>query len=115
MARVWKDHWSVPIGGMLIDTLAYDFMSKWPYRDKSFVYYDWLVRDFFYFLAAQDEDQQYWLAPGSRKRVYRIGKFEYKALRCYNISSEAVGHEAAKHEWTANTKWREVFGSKFRG
>ena len=115
MARIWKDEWSVPIGGILIDTLAHNFMSTWAYRDKSFAYYDWMVRDFFHYLASQDEDQDYWLAPGSGKRVYREGKFEYKALRCYNLSSEAIGHEVAEHEWSANQKWKEVFGSKFGG
>ncbi len=115
MARVWKDYWSVPMGGILIDTLAYDFLSNWQHRDKSFTYYDWMVRDFFYYLYMQDENQQYWLAPGSRKRVYREGKFEYKAVRCYNISEEAVKHEANERSYSANIKWREIFGSKFRG
>lgn len=115
MARVWKDEWSVPMGGILIDTLAYDFMSTWAYRDKSFAYYDWMVRDFFLFLAGRNKDQEYWLAPGSSKRVYREGAFEYKALRSYNIASEAVVHDAAGHDWSANQKWQEIFGNKFRG
>src|SRR5690606_23686234 len=68
MARVWKDEWSVPIGGLLIDTLAYDFMQTWPDRDKSYTYYDWMVRDFFLYLKNQDSTQQYWLTPGSNKR-----------------------------------------------
>lgn len=115
MARVWKDVWSVPIGGLLIDTLAYDFMSKWKYRDKSYAYYDWMVRDFFLYLSQQNKDQNYWYAMGSGKRVYREGAFEYKALRCYNISTEAVLHEANEQSWSANQKWKEVFGTKFRG
>lgn len=115
MARVWKDEWSVPMGGILVDTLAYDFMSTWGYRDKSFTYYGWMMRDFLHYLAGRDKDQQYWLAPGSHKRVYREGAFEHKALRSYNIASEAVGHEAAEHSWSANQKWNEIFGSKFKG
>lgn len=115
MARVWKDEWSVPMGGILIDTLAYDFMSTWAYKDKSYTYYDWMVRDFLYYLAGRNKDQDYWLAPGSNKRVYREGAFEHKALKAYNIASEAVGHEAAEHDWSANQKWHELFGNKFRG
>ena len=115
MTRVWKDTWSVPMGGILIDALAYDFMATWAYNDKSFTYYDWMMRDFFYYLAAQNKDQEYWLTPGSNKRVYREGAFEYKALRSYNIASKAVGHEAAKHSWSANQQWQELFGNKFRG
>jgi hypothetical protein len=115
IARVWKDEWSVPIGGILIDTLAYDFMSTWKYRDKSYGYYDWMVRDFFLYLSTRLPAQNYWLAMGSGGRVYREGAFEYKALRCYNISKEAVDDEAASRDWSANQKWRQIFGTKFRG
>lgn len=113
MARAWKEVWDVPIGGLLIDTLAYNFMKNWGYRDKSFVYYDWMSRDFFEYLKDQNEQQQYWHAPGSNQLVYRKGKFEYKALRCYNISLEAIQKESDGYEWSAKQKWREIFGTKF--
>lgn len=113
MMRSWKDEWTVLVGGLLIDTLAYNFLESWQYRTKSFVYYDWMVRDFFEYLKGQDEDQEYWLAPGSNQKVWRIGSFEYKALRCYNLSVEAVVAEADEHEYTANEKWKEIFGTIF--
>ena len=50
MARAWKDNWDVPIGGLLIDTLAYNFIKDWEHRDKSYTYYDWMSRDFFEYL-----------------------------------------------------------------
>jgi len=113
MARAWKDKWDVPMGGLLIDTLAYNFLEDWKYKDKSFTYYDWMVRDFFKYLSEQDENQKYWLAPGSKQYVWRKGKFEYKALRCYNISLEAIKYESNEQEYSANQKWKEIFGNKF--
>lgn len=113
MARAWKDQWNVPIGGLLIDTLAYNFMKQWEYRDKSYVYYDWMSRDFFEYLKNQDSNKQYWLAVGSNQYVYRKGAFEYKALRCYNISLEAIEHESNGRSWSAKQKWREIYGTKF--
>ena len=113
MARTWKDTWDVPIGGLLIDTLAYNFLKDWKYSDKSFLYYDWLTRDFFEYLKGQDEDQDYWFAPGSNQYVYRKGSFEYKALRCYNIALEAIAYEADKMEYSANEKWVEIYGNRF--
>ncbi len=38
-------------------------MKNWAQKDKSYLYYDWMVRDFFKFLKEQDEDKSYWLAP----------------------------------------------------
>jgi len=113
MARSWKDHWNVPIGGLLIDTLAYNFLKQWEYRDKSKEYYDWMTRDFFKYLKNQDENKRYWLALGSNQQVYRTGNFEYKALRCYNISLEALDFESKNQSWSANQKWREIYGTKF--
>jgi hypothetical protein len=40
MARAWKYPWDVPIGGLLIDTLAYRFMQNWTNSDKSCFSYD---------------------------------------------------------------------------
>lgn len=113
MARAWKDNWDVPMGGLLIDTLAYNFLSQWSYKDKSFVYYDWMTRDFFEYLKNQKSDQTYWLAPGSKQYVWRRGPFEYKALRCYNIALEAIKYETDNMPYSANQKWREIYGTKF--
>ena len=116
MMRSWKKKWSVPLGGLLIDTLAYQFIIDWENRDKSYLYYDYMYRDFFAYMADQSTDQEYWKAPGSGQRVYG-GKdqFQYKAKRCYNIALQAIKHETAdpKQEWSAKQKWREIFGTSF--
>lgn len=113
MARAWKSYWEVPIGGLLIDTLAYNFLKNYSDKDKSFFYYGWMVRDFFMYLKGQDENQSYWRAPGSGQYVWRNGRFEYKALRCYNLALEAIEYEEKSMPYSANSKWREIFGSKF--
>lgn len=115
MARAWKDKWNVPMGGLLIDTLAYNFLKNWKYKDKSYTYYDWMVRDFFEYMKNQNKDQNYWYAVGSNTRMYNYSDFRYKALRCYNISIEAIQYEDKDMPYTANSKWREIFGSKFTG
>lgn len=115
MMRSWKNKWNVPIGGLLIDTLVYQFIESYTYRDKSYLYYDFFCRDFFKWMAEQDENQEYWKAPGSGQYVYGKGLFQYKANRCYNISLEAITHETAspKQEWSAKQKWRDIFGNSF--
>lgn len=113
MMRSWKYQWDVPIGGLLIDTLAYQFIENYAYRDKSYVYYDWLCRDFFKWMAEQDAEQTHWRAPGSGQYVYGKGLFQYKAKRCYNISMEAIKYESDKMNWSAQQKWREIFGTAF--
>lgn len=115
MMRVWKKRWDVPIGGLLVDTLAYQFIDTWQYKDKSYLYYDYMCRDFFRFIADQDKDQEYWKAPGSGQYVHGKGLFQWKATRSFNLSREAIEHETAtpKREWSAKQKWREIFGPSF--
>lgn len=115
MVRAWKGKWDVPIGGLLVDTLAYQFIENYTYRDKSYLYYDYICRDFFKWMSDQDEKQEYWKAPGSGQYVYGKGLFQYKAKRCYNIALEAITHETAdpKREWSAKQKWRDIFGTNF--
>lgn len=70
MARAWEGNCNVPMSGILIDTLAYKFINDWGYKDKSYLYYDFMSRDFFKYLKELDEDQSYWLAPGSQRYVW---------------------------------------------
>jgi len=115
MGRAWKNEWNVPISGLLLDTLAYYFIRDYQYRDKSFVYYDYLSRDFFAFVSGQNENKQYWLSPGANQYVWRTGGFEYKALRCKNIAIDACGYQGEKYGWTARQRWREIYGTSYPG
>ncbi len=115
MTRVWRNKWQVPMSGFLIDTLAYQFFESYEHRGKSYLYYDYICRDFFKWMAQQSSEQEYWKAPGSGQHVHKKGLFQYKAKQCYNIALEAIAHETAttKREWSAKQKWREIFGTDF--
>jgi hypothetical protein len=113
MTRVWKTYWNVPMGGLLIDTLACKFLTNWSYKEKSYVYYDWMVRDFFEYLADQNPQQEYWLAVGSNQYIWRKGSFEYNAKRCFNLALEAIEYQSRQMSWSANQKWREIYGTTF--
>jgi hypothetical protein len=113
MARIWRDKHDVPLSGMLIDTLAYQFIDAWEHKDKSFMYHDWLVRDFFLYLSGLDRSQQYWRAPGSGSHVWKKGNFQTPASNAYAIAVSAIDHEANSRPLTARNKWRELFGATY--
>jgi hypothetical protein len=113
MARCWREQMSVRISGMLLDSLAYYFIRKWPHREKSFLYYDWMSRDFFDFLSGQDKTQKYWKAPGSGQWVHRSGLFEWKAASSRNRALLAITHELLGQRWAARRCWRIVYGSSY--
>jgi hypothetical protein len=113
MMRVWKDHNSVPMTGALIDTLAYQFIENWQYRDKSYAFHDYMARDFFKYLYDLDRDKTFWRMPGSSSYVYKTGVFWLKALTDYNIAVEACGMQSDDKAAQRRTKWRTVFGTTF--
>jgi hypothetical protein len=114
MARIWKSQNGVPMSGMLIDTLAYRFIEDWLYKDKSYLYHDLLVRDFFYYLWQTDINQEWWRAPGSGSAVYKTGSFRIKAKDAYEAAVEAIKHETAGEKWAAYQDWQRIFGTTYR-
>jgi len=110
MVRSWKNKHGVQIGGLLIDTLAYNFLeSTTEFNDKSYLYYDWMVRDFFKYIS-ELPDQEYYLAPGSNQRVVVKKKFQSKAKKAYTLCLDAI---AADGQTGVNKKWKKIFGRPF--
>jgi hypothetical protein len=115
MARVWKEQNGVNMNGMLIDTLAYNFIDTWAYKDKSYMYHDYLVRDFFLYLSRIDSAQERWSAPGSGSWVRRTGGFERKAKAAYDAAVEATRQETAGYMWASRQSWQLIFGTLYNG
>ncbi|MDR9747644.1 SMODS domain-containing nucleotidyltransferase [Paenibacillus taichungensis] len=108
MTKAWKAKHNVPISGMLIETLAMQFMDDWEYNDMSYEFYDWMFRDFLKFLSNRNRDQRFWIARGSGQQVYRTGLFEPKATAGYKIAMEAA-------DTTNDIYWKQLFGSFYTG
>lgn len=113
MMKTWKKHNSAPISGLLIETLAIQFMEQWEYNDKSYFYYDYMVRDFLEYLSNRNTQQSHWIARGSGQYVYRTGVFEHKAKQSFIAAKTATTYEAEHNSLLANIYWREVFGDFF--
>lgn len=113
MARSWKGYCSVPIKGLLIDTLAYQFLIDYAHKNQSYLYYDFMSRDFFKYLKEQKSDQTVWYAVGSLQNIYNSENFRYKATVAYNKSLEAIQLETDSKGWSAKQKWIEIYGNRF--
>ncbi len=110
MIRSWKNHQGAPMSGMLIDTLCYNFFKEnTTYDGKGYASYPELLRDVFNYLASRPE-QEYWLAPGSKDRVYPNGKFQPKAKKAATKCQEALDTDK---DSTKEKRWKSVFGRKF--
>lgn len=110
MARAWKNKHGVVMGGLLIDTLAYNFLkSTDTYDNKGLAYYDVMVRDFFKFLS-EEEEKDHYKALGSNQNVKVKKPFHKKAKKAYELSIHAIN---AKGKNNQNNKWKKIFGRNF--
>jgi hypothetical protein len=108
MTRAWKNANGVNIGGLVIDTLVYNFFEQTgAYDSANTGSFDLMARDFFEFLKDEPE-KDYYLALGSRQRVYVKAKFQAKAKKAYKRCVDAIESEGKA---AAVKKWREVFGT----
>jgi hypothetical protein len=110
MTRAWKNKHGVPMGGLLIDSLAHRFLTgTTEFDEKSYLYYDWMMRDFFAFLGGLP-DQEYFAALGSGQRVRVKKKFQKKATKAHALCLKAIEADGTDAQ---NEKWRKVFGRGF--
>lgn len=113
MVRAWKGKHNVPMSGILVDTLVYRFIKDWACKNKSYLYYDFMSRDFFKYLKDIDSSKVVWQAPGSNRFVYSKGYFQNKARNAYNLSLEAIALEEKGYLFSSKKKWGEIYGTKF--
>ncbi|OFM28046.1 nucleotidyltransferase [Neisseria sp. HMSC068C04] len=106
MARAWKNKHGVAMGGLLIDTLVYNFLKSTDYYDdKSFSYYDLLSRDFFQYLSKLPEQTEYAVL-GSKQRVKVKKKFQQEAKKALKVID-------AENQSSVNDKWKKIYGRPF--
>ncbi|WP_423709301.1 SMODS domain-containing nucleotidyltransferase [Undibacterium sp. WLX3042] len=110
MARAWKNEHGVGMGGLLIDTLAYNFLKSTDYYDdKSYTYYDRLSRDFFKYLMDQP-NQDHYQALGSGQDVKVKKRFQKQAKKAYEACLAAIEADGTDAEYA---KWKKVYGKPF--
>lgn len=82
MIRCWKNNIGFKFGGLLIDTLVYNFFCDNDYfANKNIENYTEILLQLFDYLKSQNKDQTYWYAVGSNQQVYNSdnGKFVLEA------------------------------------
>ena len=110
MARAWKNKHGVGMSGLLIDTLAYNYLNSTnDYDLKSFLYYDELSRDFLKYLSELPKQDRY-DAPGSKQHVRVKKTFQRKAKKAHRLCEKAIEAEGKKG---VNDKWKRVYGRPF--
>ncbi len=111
MAEAWRRQADAPIEPQALELLATEFVSRWAYRYGDRFFYDWMVRDFFQWLAAQGGRML--MLPGCDRRVAAGRAWVFLAERAHGVARRACAEEQARCYRDAALSWREVFGTRF--
>lgn len=111
MLKAWQRECNVPIGSLVIELRAVNFLRKWEHFDKGATYHHWMIRDF---LAGLIKDEN-----GTCKMAGTDEKIEYgdewlsKAESALKRAKKACQDESEEKERSAAEEWRKVFGSQY--
>lgn len=110
MMRSWKNKVGLVMGGLLLDTLTYNFLLENNcYDNCSYSDYGSMVKDFLKYLKDQP-DQGHYQALGSNQDVKVKHKFQSKAKASFKIAEDACKET---DENKRNDFWRSIFGNAF--
>jgi hypothetical protein len=111
MLKAWKQECNVELRSICLEIAATIFLNQWPERQKTMVYYDFMVRDFFAFLlryvngSAKPAGITEWIPLGDA--------WASKAQSAYDRAVKACAYEQNDQEFSAALEWQKIFGSKF--
>lgn len=111
MLRAWKNKQGFKFGGLLIDTITYNFLNeKTDYRNIDFGSYLDMTKALFEYIKGLNKDQTYWYALGSKQPVYNCdnGKFITKAEKAYKKLKDLTETSS-----DINKKLGQIFGTQF--
>ncbi len=109
MMKKWQEQCCVPIKSFWLELLAIDFMSGWAYKDKSTVYYDWMVRDFLTYIVGRANG---WLfVPGTSEMISLGDGWKSRAETARDRAIKACVFEGAQESTSAGLEWQKIFGS----
>ncbi|WP_330218804.1 nucleotide-binding domain-containing protein [Sphingomonas sp. Leaf257] len=110
MTRAWKNKHGVGMGGLLIDTLAHNFLvSRTEYDKTALNSCGQMMRDFLSFLSEEPKKDRY-AALGSGQHVKVHKAFQSKAKKGLALADKAL---EAGEDAKANNRWRKLFGRTY--
>lgn len=109
MLKCWQGYCNVEAKSFWLELLAIDFLSTWGYKQKSMVYYDWMVRDFLQFMLRKKDSYVY--VPGTSESIAIGSEWASKAQSAYDRAVKACSYEASDYDRLAGAEWQKLFGT----
>lgn len=113
MLKAWRSSHEIAITSLALELLVAEFVLAWIYPHRSFLFYDWMVRDFFFWLVHQAQREL--LTPGALENLCLGDAWIGAAAHAYGQARRACDRERDNREAEAALDWRQIFGPDFPG
>jgi hypothetical protein len=113
MLKAWRRASGVALGTFALELLACEFVTVWIYQRQSALFYDWMVRDFFFWLTAQGGRAL--PIPGTGETLALGDVWCADATTAHAAAAEASDLERDNRDEQALVRWRRIFGLTFSG
>lgn len=108
MLKCWQAYCTVPIKSFHLELLVIQFLDQWVHRQQSFLYYDWLCRDFFAWLITRANS--FLMAPGTFEIMWIGETWKSRAVTAHNRAEKACQQERLNDMLRAGDEWQKIFG-----
>jgi Second Messenger Oligonucleotide or Dinucleotide Synthetase domain len=110
MIKHWKSENNVPLKSFQIELLIIEYLKSRSYPSFDYYWYDWYIRDFFYFLSSKLNG--FLLVPGTNEVVWLGNEWRSHAERAYEVAKVACVYEHGDYEIMAGNEWQKIFGNR---
>jgi hypothetical protein len=111
MLKAWRRHRRIPLSPFGIELLVTEFVSVWNYQRRSLLFYDWMMRDFFFWLRFQGGQKM--PIPGTPDALQFDRSWLGPAEEAYLNATQACLLERDNNNPEAEIRWRQIFGPAF--
>lgn len=111
LLKAWKRLRNVPISTIALERLTGVFLAVWLYRRRSLLFYDWMIRDFFFWMTAQTG--QSLAIPGTGDFVAVGDAWLAEAWDAHAAAARAADRERDNDRDGALSDWQSIFGRGF--
>lgn len=113
MLKSWRRHNKVTIESFALELLVCEFTRTWIFPRRSLLFYDWMVRDFFFWIAHQAGRDI--LTPGALEPIRLGNSWVAAAERAFARAQTACLRERKNADLEALDEWQAIFGPLFSG
>ena len=111
MVKAWRRNRRVPIGSYAVERLVVEFVAVWTAQRRRILFYDWMIRDFFFWMRWQHG--RIVQVPGTPEGLPLGSDWLADAEDAYLLALQAclLAHENRNDE--AVILWSRLFGRAF--